>query len=348
MISALKTQIEQGEHLVQSLLQRLTKVELAIKSTEDTASTDGSHRIPLLESTSLDTTLHTSPCNISSDEEHESTILLNLQDAYSKPNTESNTFTINRHISEEVSDETLQRLTITQTNEEVSDETLKGLNITNQLLACKHQVYASKSKDEDSDMYTDVESEPPSEKLTINMHKARRTKVTTYICPNTNVPTRQVKYHSPQVSKTQDDDDGNGRYQIPKAHQKRMKQRQRRESQLAFIQSLKGFKTERKWVLYLKNIHKPEDMSEEDLLQLIATFCKSKGINILNSQIIYNRFSEESVGCKIVVLKSQARKAKEEVVWPAHIECRDWKKATSHKPFHGKKVWERTDEDYTW
>ncbi len=89
-------------------------------------------------------------------------------------------------------------------------------------------------------------------------------------------------------------------------------------------------------------------MSEDDLLNLIAQFCKSKGLNVLNSQIIYNRFSDVSVGCKIVIPKGEARKAKDEIKWPAHIECRDWKKARTYKPFNGKSPWDAADEDYSW
>ncbi len=252
-----------------------------------------------------------------------------------------------------MSDETLRNLPLTQHNTEgISDETLKKLNITKEMEALKKSAQTDvilnvdHGDENDSDMYTDIELDSHDDNLVIDMHKAKGTKVTTYVCPNTNIPTRQVIYHSPSASsKVQKHDDG---FQIPKAHQKRLKQRKRRESQRALIQSLKGFKPERKWILYLKNILKPDDVTEDELSSLITKYCKLKGIDVISAQIIYNRFSNTSVGCKITVPQSQASKAKEEVTWPDHIECRDWKKAKAHHPFNGRKFRDIAENYQEW
>ena len=75
--------------------------------------------------------------------------------------------------------------------------------------------------------------------------------------------------------------------------------------------------------LYLEDIARC-DQSDEDLKLMIRSYGKERGLRIMATEIIKNRYCDDVVGCKIKVPESQEQKAISGYFWPEDVLCRRW------------------------
>ena len=69
-------------------------------------------------------------------------------------------------------------------------------------------------------------------------------------------------------------------------------------------------------------------MSEDDRYYDISCKVKQhaaeKGVKVMKTRIIHNRFCDYIVGCKMLVRESDKNKLLDQDIWPEGMECRLW------------------------
>ena len=76
--------------------------------------------------------------------------------------------------------------------------------------------------------------------------------------------------------------------------------------------------------LYLPNITKHPDDSLRDVAERVRHHAKTRGLHVVTSRIITNKFSSNTVGCHITVPERQQDDALGNRVWPDGMKCRRW------------------------
>ena len=84
-----------------------------------------------------------------------------------------------------------------------------------------------------------------------------------------------------------------------------------------------GMKREPSMLMYVRNIA-VHDRSEEEICRDMKIFGRSVGLRIMYTELVYNRYCEDVVGCKIRIPKSQYEVAVSIETWPDDIVCRKW------------------------
>ncbi len=75
---------------------------------------------------------------------------------------------------------------------------------------------------------------------------------------------------------------------------------------------------------------------------MVRDYARTNGIKIERADVIQNKYSKTSVGCKIIVEKHNARKLKDVGFWPDPITCKDWiskHKGSTYKYNHLEDKW---------
>ena len=93
--------------------------------------------------------------------------------------------------------------------------------------------------------------------------------------------------------------------------------------------SLKGASHERLCTLYVRNIEITDDDNDESIVNNVRRYCQSKGIKTVRANVIYNRYNDYVVGCKVSIAASQKQKLLAVGFWPHDITCREWQKSAS-------------------
>ena len=84
-----------------------------------------------------------------------------------------------------------------------------------------------------------------------------------------------------------------------------------------------GARREQSIQLYLKDLMLG-DQTEDELSKAVIQYGKEVNLRIMYTQIVKNRFCQDTVGCKIRVPKSQCELALSIETWPTDITCREW------------------------
>ena len=91
--------------------------------------------------------------------------------------------------------------------------------------------------------------------------------------------------------------------------------------------SLKGASQEQLSALYVRNIEISDDDTDESIVDNVRRYCQTKGVKALRANVIYNRYNDYVVGCKVSVVNSQKHKLLADNFWPNNITCREWNKS---------------------
>ena len=87
----------------------------------------------------------------------------------------------------------------------------------------------------------------------------------------------------------------------------------------------------------LQNIKRFNDDSLKDIAERVRQYGSDHGIKIIASRVYTNRFSDDTVGCRITIPASHVDDALSHRIWPKEVKCRRWKKRThgADGNFHG-------------
>ena len=96
--------------------------------------------------------------------------------------------------------------------------------------------------------------------------------------------------------------------------------------------TLRGTKPQKTVTLYVRNVTMKNNDTETDIMESVKGYGVANGLDILNVYLIYNRYSDNIVGCKINVPEDQVETALCESFWPTDISCRLWQKQRSRDP----------------
>ena len=96
--------------------------------------------------------------------------------------------------------------------------------------------------------------------------------------------------------------------------------------------TLRGIRREQAVELYVQNIARYNDESDQCVADKLRNYCKNKGIRIMAVRVISNRYCEDMVGCKISVPVRQVDDALGTRIWPDDVVCRRWRKPRQNAP----------------
>ena len=77
------------------------------------------------------------------------------------------------------------------------------------------------------------------------------------------------------------------------------------------------------WV-YARNIEISDDDNDETIADSVRGYCRTNGVKVARVHVIYNRYNDYIVGCKISVSNSHKHKVLSDAFWPSQIKCREW------------------------
>ena len=78
--------------------------------------------------------------------------------------------------------------------------------------------------------------------------------------------------------------------------------------------------------LYLPNISRHPDDTLGEVAEIVREYGKNGGLNIISSRVVRNRFTDNTVGCRITVPERQVDDALGSRMWPSGMKCRRWEK----------------------
>ena len=90
--------------------------------------------------------------------------------------------------------------------------------------------------------------------------------------------------------------------------------------------ALSGQKPGKSVMLYVQNVRMNDSDSEDDVVNKVKRHAKSKGANILSGHVVYNKFCDNIVGCKINIPASQETAVLRADFWPQDITCMPWQR----------------------
>ena len=71
-------------------------------------------------------------------------------------------------------------------------------------------------------------------------------------------------------------------------------------------------------------IYRVQGQTEEDIMLQVKQHAKKKGVRVMATRLIKNRFAEDIVGCRVTVPLSNVDELLDVRFWPEPIECREW------------------------
>ena len=96
--------------------------------------------------------------------------------------------------------------------------------------------------------------------------------------------------------------------------------------------TLRGSQPHKLAMMYLQHITICDDDTDETTA-------------LMSAQVIHNKFSDYSVGCKIRVSEAEKDKLLEQGFWPQHIICRPWSRQKQRQgDANNQTVTQRTDD----
>ena len=88
---------------------------------------------------------------------------------------------------------------------------------------------------------------------------------------------------------------------------------------------LSGQRPVKSKVLYVRNIHRSEEQTDDNIIQQVNLYTKEKGIHVVAARVVKNCFADDIVGCRVTVPRDDAVKLLDVRFWPEPIECIEWK-----------------------
>ena len=123
-----------------------------------------------------------------------------------------------------------------------------------------------------------------------------------------------------------------GPWQIKPSQRQRREYRRRSKSSQdpqRHNTALRGSKPQKTVNLYLQNVTMSDSDTETTITDSVKGYGTENGVNILSVYVIYNRYCDNIVGCKLSVPESQKDNIMADGFWPTDIICREWQK---HRP----------------
>ena len=90
--------------------------------------------------------------------------------------------------------------------------------------------------------------------------------------------------------------------------------------------TLRGAATSREplSLVYVRNIEIDDDDNDDSITKGVRGYCHDKGVRVVRVRIIYNRFNDYIVGCKLAVPASHKDKVTATGFWPEGVISREW------------------------
>lgn len=88
--------------------------------------------------------------------------------------------------------------------------------------------------------------------------------------------------------------------------------------------SLRGVRKEQPIYVYLRDVYVHANETENELKTKVREHASLKDVRIMNIHIKYNRYTDDTVGCKLAIPSNCLNKVLENDFWPEDISCRRW------------------------
>ena len=97
---------------------------------------------------------------------------------------------------------------------------------------------------------------------------------------------------------------------------------------------LKGATKEILTGIYVGNIETSENDTDETIVNKVRNHCMVHKVRVVRINVIYNRYNDYVVSCKISVPMSDKQKILSDGFWPSQIRCREWQRRVTHDNNH--------------
>ena len=84
--------------------------------------------------------------------------------------------------------------------------------------------------------------------------------------------------------------------------------------------------------IYVGNIEISEEDNEDTIINNIRSYCNNEHVRIVHAKVMYNRYNDYVVSCKIAVNAQAKERILSQGFWPSDVKCREWKKGIAHQP----------------
>jgi hypothetical protein len=88
---------------------------------------------------------------------------------------------------------------------------------------------------------------------------------------------------------------------------------------------LKGANHETMSLVYVRNFEITDEDNDETIAESVKGYCRDKGVKVMRVHVVFNRYNDYIVGCKLSVANAQKHKLISDNFWPSHIQCREWR-----------------------
>ena len=99
-------------------------------------------------------------------------------------------------------------------------------------------------------------------------------------------------------------------------------------------------------VLYVRNVHRSEEQTDDNIIQQVKLYTKEKGVHVVAATVVKNHFADDIVGCRVTVPRDDAVKLLEVRFWPEPIKCREWKTKGERNGSEPCTVWKNKDQRF--
>ena len=106
---------------------------------------------------------------------------------------------------------------------------------------------------------------------------------------------------------------------------------------------LRGAKKEKLCQVYVGNIECNEEDNEDRIIHNLKKHASSRGVRIVHARVIYNKYNDYVVSCKVSVTASDRETILARDFWPSDIRCRDWEREKNAQ--HSTDNYARYDEN---
>ena len=158
----------------------------------------------------------------------------------------------------------------------------------------------------------------PGDSVTDNAKQATRVSL-----GDDNRPMKAMTYKDACISPPSVPDEGSWQ-EVKGRNAKKSAYHSKKEVDPLSLPPLAGQRPVKSKMLYVRNIYRVQGQTDEDIMLQVKQHAKKKGVRVMATRLIKNRFAEDIVGCRVTVPLSNVDELLDVRFWPEPIECREW------------------------
>ena len=88
---------------------------------------------------------------------------------------------------------------------------------------------------------------------------------------------------------------------------------------------LRGAQREPTTQVYVRNIEISDNDNDETISHGIRNYCSEGDVKVMRVHVVYNKYNDYVVGCRLTVPMSNKERIIRDTFWPTNVVCREWR-----------------------